>query len=826
MIGHASITSLNGALPSLMPSGPGAVPEQLRARDRWVVWNYAVRSGKETKVPVDPASGRAVDPTSPSSWMTCKDALFEAGAAACAGVGFVFLESDGVTGIDLDDCIENGVPNAAAREIIESLGSYAEISPSGTGVKIFILANKGSQAKCTSTKIAGVGKIEIYDQKRYFTVTGRHLEGTPSSVEPRQAALDALMERLWGGDRPPRAMKAPVEAALPDDDELIRRALAAGNGAKFARLWSGNTADHGDDHSVADLALCSMLAFWCGPDAARIDRLFRRSGLCREKWERADYRERTIAKAVHECSEVYRVPAGRGSGGGQRGAAANGWGGRLGPFGGSDEREPPNTMLPTSASDDNREGPFTLGVADPDSGRLVLSPTRTLPTAQCFVSQFHTVNGVRAIHAVADELLVWSENRYAAIEDGALNGQLQPWLHRALRPVNKPKRGWVLEPFQCNSQTIASARDSIKANTYLPASTPSPCWLGDAPDGMPPANEILPCRSKNLHVPTGLIYPATPRLYTPCALDFDYQSDPEPPEQWVRFMEQVFGDDLEAMECLQEFMGYLLMADTSQQKMLLIVGPKRSGKGTIGRVMRRLIGEGNACGPTTSSLAGAFGLQPLLGKTLAIISDARFSGENAAIVVERLLSISGEDDITVDRKHKTSVTVRLPTRFVILTNEVPRLKDASAALPGRFVVLRLTNSFYGREDPGLTNRLLAERPGILNWALAGRRRLMERGRFVQPLSGQEAFQEMEELASPVTAFVRETCQVRAGAREQVEVLFRSWRGWCSRNGRDSVGTVQSFGRDLRAAVPGLVTHRGTDGARFYEGIALKWGVEA
>jgi putative DNA primase/helicase len=255
--------------------------------------------------------------------------------------------------------------------------------------------------------------------------------------------------------------------------------------------------------------------------------------------------------------------------------------------------------------------------------------------------------------------------------------------------------------------------------------------------------------------------------------------------------------------------------------MMLMVGPKRSGKGTIARVLARLIGNGNVSGPTTSSLAGPFGLQPLIGKTLAIVSDARFHGENIVSVVERLLCISGEDMLTIDRKHMTSVTTKLPTRFMFLTNEFPRLKDASGALAGRFVILRLTESFYGKEDTGLTDRLLGELPGILNWAIEGWRRLRERGHFVMPTSVRDVVQEIEDLSSPVSAFVRDACLVGPGHRVSVESLYDAWKGWCEGEGRQAVSTKQSFGRDLAAAVVGITRRRGTAMQPFYEGIALK-----
>jgi putative DNA primase/helicase len=178
--------------------------------------------------------------------------------------------------------------------------------------------------------------------------------------------------------------------------------------------------------------------------------------------------------------------------------------------------------------------------------------------------------------------------------------------------------------------------------------------------------------------------------------------------------------------------------------MLLVVGPKRAGKGTIARVLTALVGQVNVAGPTLSSLASNFGLSQLVDKPVAIISDARFSGRSAeqAVIVERLLSISGEDTLTLDRKNREHLTVKLPCRFTILTNELPRLTDASAALPSRLLVLQLTRSWYGQEDTELAQRLLQERGGIFLWAVGGLRRLRQRGRFFQPTSGQETANRM------------------------------------------------------------------------------------
>jgi putative DNA primase/helicase len=189
-----------------------------------------------------------------------------------------------------------------------------------------------------------------------------------------------------------------------------------------------------------------------------------------------------------------------------------------------------------------------------------------------------------------------------------------------------------------------------------------------------------------------------------------------------------------------------------------------------------------------------------------------------------LLQISGEDAIDVDRKNTVFWHGTLPTRFLILTNELPRLADASGALVSRFILLCLVESFYGREDRGLTNKLLACRSGILNWALDGYDRLRERGHFVQPKSGEDAVRSMEDLGSPIRAFVRDQCAIEPAGSVDMGDLYTAWVEWGRDQGLDKPGTQQTFGRDLRAAVPGVRTYQPRQGEkrkRLYSGIRLK-----
>jgi putative DNA primase/helicase len=140
----------------------------------------------------------------------------------------------------------------------------------------------------------------------------------------------------------------------------------------------------------------------------------------------------------------------------------------------------------------------------------------------------------------------------------------------------------------------------------------------------------------------------TPLFFNRVAVPFEYEPTAPEPVRWLQFLNQLWPDDPESIAALQEFFGYVLSGRTDLHKILLLIGPTRSGKGTIARVLAALLGKGNVAGPTLASLGTNFGLSPLLGKPLAVVSDARLAGGNVHQVVERLLSISGEDLLTVD----------------------------------------------------------------------------------------------------------------------------------------------------------------------------------
>lgn len=361
----------------------------------------------------------------------------------------------------------------------------------------------------------------------------------------------------------------------------------------------------------------------------------------------------------------------------------------------------------------------------------------------------------------------------------------------------------------------------------------APAWLDGPRDPAAtrvPAEEILAFRNGLLHLPTRRWSRPTRRFFNLNAVGFDYDARAPEPASWLQFLEQLWPDDAESIETLQESFGLALTANTSHQKMFLLIGPKRCGKGTLLRVLTRLVGVENVSAPTLSGLAQNFGLESLIGKTIATISDARLGGRvDLSVIVENLLRISGEDAISVPRKHRVDWTSKLSVRFFIISNELPNFSDASGALASRFVVLRLARSFFGEEDLGLLDRLLPELPGILLWSLAGLERLRARGYFRQPVSARGLVQDLADLSSPVDAFIAERCVLAPGASVGCSALFSAWQEWCRQQGRDHPGTAPVFGRNLSAARSQIhVSQRRTDEGRVrhYEGIRLRGPYES
>lgn len=292
------------------PPSRDEIPDRLLEYDQWLCWRAEDRDGKTTKIPIGPTSGEFASTTDPETWAPFETAREQVQFGQEDGLGFVFTESDPIVGVDLDDCRDpdTGKPEAWAKDVIETLDSFTEISPSGTGYHVLVA---GSLPEDRNRK----GELELYETARFFTVTADHVDGTPAEIKDRKDALATVYDEYLAPDEPDnsgpdlKSNDGRANRSL-DDAELLQKAKNASNGDKFEALYRGSTSGY-ESQSEADMALCSLLAFWTGGDARQMDRLFRDSGLMREKWDEqhfadgSTYGEKTIERAIAGTSEFY-----------------------------------------------------------------------------------------------------------------------------------------------------------------------------------------------------------------------------------------------------------------------------------------------------------------------------------------------------------------------------------------------------------------------------------------------------------------------------------------------------------------------------------------
>ncbi len=457
--------------------------------------------------------------------------------------------------------------------------------------------------------------------------------------------------------------------------------------------------------------------------------------------------------------------------------------------------------------------------------------------ARTLIERRFMQDGFPSLHCWRSEWYRWDGSRYVILDVAELRALVTRHVKREFDRASEARSadpdakapGEIPQTRKVTRAIVTNVIQALESITHLPGTVTQPSYLGNDPAPFD-VQSVFATRSGLLELSATArvepaVFPLTPRYFSCRLVNYGFDLTATCPE-WLDFLASIWPNDQASISMLQEFIGYCLTDDTAQQKFLLMIGPPRSGKGTIGRILVELIGREHVASPTLGSLAGPFGLWPLLRKSVALVPDARLSARSDAVpVVERLLSVVGEDAQDIDRKCLPPLTaVQMPLRFVLMSNEVPTFNDASAAIATRALILRMTNSFFGKEDRSLQKRLAYELPGILNWAIAGWQRLQNHGQFTQPESGLELLADLKRQASPISEFLEDYCEIGPEFSVSIPDLFNGWKRWCYAHGRDQTGTETTFGRNLRAAVAGLTDSRprsGQNRVRMYVGLRLK-----
>lgn len=789
--------------------------EELQSRPQWVCWRKEKRQGKLTKVPYSPTSGRRAESDNPQTWASHAQAVQAVRSGRYHGIGYMFNRD--YTGIDLDHCVNpDGSIDPWARAYLERLPSYAEFSPSDTGIHIIV---PGTIPSGTRRRVPHAphpeAAIEMYCERRYFTVTGRHVERTPHTLEAC-AALSEIYQELAASKQQQSMRKShetPAGDVSQSDETLLDMAMHAKNGVMFQALWQGDTSGY-PSQSEAELALCNMLAFWTGNDAQRMDRLFRRSALYRrEKWDRPartgeTYGEGTIARAIATCTETYNAhPQGK-----------------IIPF----RREravhgnAPDIPVPETDIDvvlqclhDGEEGDARL-YAHLFRGQCIYDHTEKM----WYEWRGHSWQPDETKHA-----LLMASNHLAS-EYMAASAMLSEEAARAEKQCDLDllKRNKADDPrlqrYEWLKATTGGLIDRAKAlktlrraqavltyaQAYLSITSrewDTNPWLLGTPDGV-------------LDLKTGVLRDGRSEDYIRTIIPTPWKGLPEPAPRFLQYLHEIFADraDAERAELiifLQRALGYGITGNVNEHIFLMLYGEEgRNGKDTLMTRLQRVLGHtvgavsNDVIIANTSKLVTPGAAKPhlcaLQGKRIVWASE---TSKGARFDVGQVKFLTGGGDIPARQLYGRDYTFAPSHLLILLTNHKPHADAQDSAFwdrlcPVIFNVRFVDNPTLPNErqkDRTLGERLDEEASGILAWLVRGCLDWQQHGLTI-PASVLTARSEYRGEEDTLGQFLTACCVIHEQVSVKASRLYERYKEWTLDNNLKAMNGA-AFGLEMK-----------------------------
>lgn len=356
--------------------------------------------------------------------------------------------------------------------------------------------------------------------------------------------------------------------------------------------------------------------------------------------------------------------------------------------------------------------------------------------------------------------------------------------------------------------TNSYVRDTIaqlRARVVCPPNNENPAWLRSP---LIPVKDAIPVQNGVLDISKRRLLPPTPNFFSVGRSAATYVPNAKCPK-WQSFLDASLVGDTGSIKLLQEWFGYVISEDMRHHKMMMLGGASRSGKGTIGRVLSKLVGDSRTITPSLPQLGTPFGLQSFLDARLAFFGDVRHSGSRQnQHVLETLLSLTGGDSLNIDRKFKTPIrNYRVRAKLMLAFNGLPDFRENSAALINRILYIHFPVSFIDRENTNLTSELLSELPGILNWSLDGYERLLANNRFTKVPRVEEHLNLMTVSQCQMKQFLSDCCEVREDLTCLKTEVYKLYLAWAQRTCQRTVYNEVHFYRNLLSEVPNLTSSR-------------------
>ncbi len=755
---------------------PENIPDELRELPQFVGWRHEQRGGKRTKAPINPNSHGLLTYAKTNDRDTWSD--FNTAIDACtkhpelAGIGFCLSPDDGLTALDLDHVIDTETCELKpeAVEIVERFnGTYWEVSPSGEGLRCFC---KGKPKR--SGKNVGKQKwLEVYSHpsNRYLTVTGNHWAGSAAEVTDQQEALDWLHSRYMEKEPEPKRQQpaTTLGSVTLDDDSLLAKAKAARNGDEFDRLWSGDTSSHGGDESAADLALCNILAFWTNGDAARIDRLFRQSGMMRPKWDtrrgESTYGQMTIDRAIAGTRNGYEPRSRRNR---------------------NEASQPPSDLDKYRGTD--------------DANAAIFLELHGLDVRFC---------------PPWDKWLLWTGSHWRIderLDVERLSSSVARHLYRVAGDEPNSKTRREIAGLAGKLEGTAKQRTMLEATKHRVVVHHSDLDKG---------HFLLNVGNGTIDLETGALrdHRRSDLLTHDTAIPYS-QTARSP--LWSRFLSEVFSGDADLVRFVQRAIGYSLTGDVREQILLICHGVGSNGKSVFLNILRALLGELALQAAPDLLIADRNSRHPteqadLFGKRLVVCQETREGGRLNETLVKQL---TGGDAVRARRMREDFWTFEPTHKLWLSTNHRPEIRGTDYAIWRRIRLIpfdvRFTDDGPNRKNPNIERELMTELPGILAWAVQGcldwqRHGLKAPDAVTKATAGYQG--DMDLLA----AWIADCCVIDKTTKAPKKLLYESYCAWCEANG-ERPETQRKISQRLQER--GFTEHKGGAGTRFWLGIGL------
>ena len=755
------------------------MPGYLRENGRFCLWKYEDRGRRKTKVPYNPRQTRSHAASDRQEtfvpWSDIVE-IWQQEQESFDGIG-VGVFGD-LCAIDIDHCIDqDGKLSEMATDIADTLCCYTEISPSGEGIRIFCRVSEGfcydKDKYYINSRAAG---LEVYIAgmtKKFLTFTGNTLiEGDISVCDQEiMQIVDKYMKRPApaAASQPMTTVRGLYAAFDLTDQELIERAKATSK--KFSRLWSGDITGY-PSQSEADLALCNILAYWTGCDAARIDRLYRQSAMMRKKWERDDYRNTTIQKAVRGCSEVY-------------------------------------TLRPSDFSD--------------------------LGQAAVFVEEYgNSVRYSKATGFLVYDGYVWSENDLDAqqLSQELTDRQLRE-AHRLLKDAHDRAIEAAEAAEGDGSGAAAAVKAAKEYHKFVLKYRGSSAITHTMTEARPALQISIDDLDKDaylLNTPGGAVDLHSGELRENRADDYCTKITGCAPaakgrQLYSDFLEKVTCGDKDLQRYLQDIAGMCAGGNSDAEKLIIAYGDGGNGKSTLFNLWSKVLGSYAGTIPSESliirnSTAKDYSIAELRGKRIAIAAELR---EGARLSTDMVKKLCSTDRITAEKKYKDSFSF-IPSHTVILyTNHLPKVGTNDSGTWDRIAVIPFNARFRNEagEVKNYAEYLFNKCGGaVLQWIIEGAVRFIQEGKKIrEPVCVVDAVEEYRAENDWLGRFISEECNTGDGMKEGAGALYERYRAWC-----DLSGEYTRSQRDFKEALEkaGYKWKKERFGA-FHLGLTLRGG---